>query len=293
MRIVLLGKFGQLGWELHRSLLPLGPLFAYDQPEIDLSYPLQIRPILEEHQPDIIINATAYTAVDTAENNPELAFTINRDAVGFLAEEARKLKSAFIHFSTDYIFDGQKGSPYTEKDQPNPLGVYGESKLAGERAIIAVDPAHLIFRTSWVYSLRGNSFVTKVLSWSRNSENLRIVGDQISNPTWARILAEATAQVIAKADHHLFDWIEEHQGIYHLAGSGHVSRYDWAKAILKYDPKKGEQIITSIQPALSSEFPTPARRPLFSALNCDLFNNTFTIALPPWQAALQLALENN
>ena len=293
MRIILLGKFGQLGWELHRSLLPLGPVYAYDQPEIDLSDPVRIRPILEQHRPDIIINATAYTAVDAAESNPELAFAINRDGIGFLAEEAHRLQSALIHFSTDYVFDGQKGSPYTENDHPNPLGVYGESKLAGEKVLQSIGSAYLILRTSWVYSLRSESFVTKVLKWSRNRENLRIVSDQISNPTWARILAEATAQVIAKADQNTFDWIKEHQGVYHLAGSGHISRYDWAKAILKYDPMKDEQIITTIQPAQTSDFPTPASRPLYSALNCDLFNNTFGIMLPPWQEALRLALEKS
>jgi dTDP-4-dehydrorhamnose reductase len=293
MRIILLGKFGQLGWELHRSLLPLGPVYAYDQPEIDLSNPVRLRPILEQHQPDLIINATAYTAVDAAESNPELAFAINHDGVGFLAEEACRLQSALIHFSTDYIFDGQKGSPYTENDQPNPLGVYGESKLAGERAIQAIGSSYMIFRTSWVYSLRSESFVTKVLKWSRNCESLRVVSDQISNPTWARVLADATAQVIAKADQNTFGWINEHQGVYHLAGSGHISRCDWAKAILKYDPKRDEQITTTLQPAQTSDFPTPASRPLYSALNCDLFSNTFGFTLPPWQEALRLALENN
>jgi len=293
MRIFLLGKFGQLGWELHRSLLPLGPVYAYDQPEIDLSDPVRLRPILEQCQPDIIINATAYTAVDAAESNPKIAFAINRDGVGFLAEEARRLQSALIHFSTDYIFDGQKGCPYTENDPPNPLGVYGESKLAGERAIQAIGSAYLILRTSWVYSLRSESFVIKVLKWSRNKENLKVVSDQISNPTWARVLAEATAQVITKADQNTFDWLKEHQGVYHLAGSGHTSRYDWAKAIIKYDPKKDEQITTTIRPAQTIDFPTPASRPLYSALNCDLFSNTFGFTLPPWQEALRLALENN
>ena len=293
MRIILLGKNGQLGWELNRSLLPLGPVYAYDQPEIDLSDPVRIRPILEQHQPDIIINATAYTAVDAAESNSKLAFAINRDGVGYLAEEAYRLQSALIHFSTNYIFDGLKGSPYIENDHPNPLGVYGESKLAGERAIQAIGSSHLIFRTSWVYSLRSESFVTKVLKWSRNLEDLRIVPDQINNPTWARVLAEATAQVIAKADRNTFDWIKDHQGVYHLAGNGHTSRYDWAKAIIKHDPKKEEQKITAIQPAQTCDFPTPASRPLYSALNCDLFNNTFGITLPPWQEALRLALEKS
>ena len=293
MRIILLGKYGQLGWELHRSLLPLGSVYAYDQPKFDLRNPVRLRPILKQHRPDIIINATAYTAVDAAESYPELAFAINRDGIGFLAEEAHRLQSALIHFSTDYIFDGQKGRPYTENDHPNPLGVYGESKLAGERVIQAIGSAYLILRTSWVYSLRIESFVTKVLKWSRHHNNLRIVSDQISNPTWARVLAEATAQVIAKADHNTFDWIKEHQGVYHLAGNGHTSRYDWAKAIIKHDPKKEEQKITTIQPAQTSDFPTPASRPLYSALNCDLFNDTFRIALPPWQEALRLALEKS
>ncbi|MDY6873992.1 MAG: dTDP-4-dehydrorhamnose reductase, partial [Chloroflexota bacterium] len=197
-KILLLGNTGQVGWELHRSLLTLGELVALDYPEIDMADPDNIRKTVRAVKPGLIINATAYTDVDKAESEPELAMAINGTGPGILAEEAKRLDAALIHYSTDYVFDGAKGAPYTEEDEPNPINVYGETKLAGERTVQAVDGAYLIFRTSWVYSLRRPCFVTKVLKWAREQETLRIVDDQISSPTWARTLAEATAQVIAK-----------------------------------------------------------------------------------------------
>ena len=198
MRILLIGKRGQLGWELHRCLLPLGEVQALDYPEIDLAKPDSLRKLVRTSAPDVIVNATAYTAVDKAESERELAFAINAVAPQVMAEEAQKIGAVLIHYSTDYVFDGKKGAAYTEEDDPHPLNVYGASKLAGEQAIRSVGGVYFILRTAWVYSTRRDSFVSKVLQWSRQSETLRIVDDQISNPTWARMLAEITALILAR-----------------------------------------------------------------------------------------------
>jgi len=289
-RILLLGKFGQLGWELHRSLAPLGEIIALDYPEIDLVDYDSLDEIIQKETPDVIVNATAYTAVDQAENEAEIAMAINAHAPKRLAELAQAKKAALIHYSTDYVFDGKKGSPYLEADSPRPSSIYGKSKLAGELGIEQISGAYLIFRTSWVYSLRRESFVTKVLNWARTQTSLQIVADQVSNPTWCRMLAEVTSQILAKAGEHPHGWINERRGLYHLAGSGFASRFDWAKKILEYDPLRSEQIVEDIRPALTSDFPTPAQRPLYSALNCDLFTETFGLRLPEWEVALELAM---
>jgi dTDP-4-dehydrorhamnose reductase len=290
MQILLLGKYGQLGWELHRSLGTLGEVAAFDFPDIDLSHPEGIRQVVQQVKPDVIINATAYTAVDRAESESETAHTINAVAPGIMAEVAFAHDTALIHFSTDYVFDGAQNRPYLETDSPNPLSVYGQSKLDGERAIQQIGGAYLILRTSWVYSLRRDSFVTKVLSWSRQQKTLRVVADQVSNPTWARMLAEATAQLLAKAGTRPARWVSQYSGLYHLAGFGYASRLDWAKAILDADSRPAEQLTQEILPAQTADFPTPARRPLFSALNCQRFMDTFNLRLPDWQEALTLAM---
>ncbi|HUV27728.1 MAG TPA: dTDP-4-dehydrorhamnose reductase, partial [Anaerolineales bacterium] len=278
--ILLLGKFGQLGWELHRSLAPLREVVAIDYPDINLLELDSLVQIIRRMHPEIIINATAYTAVDQAEIESEVAGAINATAPGKLAELAKENKSALIHYSTDYVFDGLKGSPYLESDTPNPLGIYGSSKLAGERAIAEVDAATLVFRTSWVYSLRRDSFVIKVLDWARTQSELRIVDDQVSNPTWCRMLAEATTLLLAKSGDNPAAWINERRGLYHLAGDGFASRLEWARLILDFDPQRDQQIISSLEPAKTRDYPTPAKRPLFSALNCEKFTDTFSIRLP-------------
>jgi len=229
--------------------------------------------------------------VDKAEGEPELAEAINGSGPGVLAEEARRLNAVLVHYSTDYVFDGTKGTPYVESDLPHPLNVYGESKLAGERAIQSVDGKSLIFRTAWVYSLRRDSFVSKVLGWARRNETLRVVDDQVSNPTWARVLAEATALILARAGDNFLPWLAERKGLYHLAGDGFASRYAWAQEILKLDPRKQEQRVKQLLPARSLDFPTPAQRPLFSAMECQKFEQVFDLRLPAWGAALELALE--
>jgi dTDP-4-dehydrorhamnose reductase len=286
MKLLLLGNTGQLGWELQRTLQPLGVVIAFDYPEVNMANAASIRKIVQEHRPEVIVNATAYTSVDKAESEPGLAEAINGIGPGVLAEEARKLNAALIHYSTDYVFDGTKGAPYVETDLPHPLNVYGESKLEGEQAIQSMDSAYLILRTAWVYSLRRDSFVTKVLQWARHNETLRIVDDQISNPTWARMLAEITGLMLARG----VESIKEHKGLYHLASNGFASRLDWGRLILELDPNRSEQVVKEILPSLTSDYPTPAIRPLFSALNCDRFLSTFHLDFPRWEEALRFAM---
>ena len=291
VKILLLGNTGQLGWELERSLAVLGTVTALDYPAINLADADSILPLVRQLQPQIIVNATAYTAVDRAESEPDLVMAINAIAPGLLAEAARELGAAFIHYSTDYVFDGRKGSPYTEADPPNPLGVYGQSKLAGEQAVLNSGAAALVLRTSWVYSLRRDSFVTKVLAWARQQPELRLVADQVSGPTWARALAEITALLLARSGSDPAGWLRERRGLYHLAGAGYCSRLEWGQAILRLDAHPEDQLTRSILPARTDDFPTPAQRPLFSALDCARFSDTFDLRLPDWQLALRLAME--
>ncbi len=291
MRILLLGNTGQLGWELERTLAPLGELNACDYPAIDLSDIKSLRQIIRDCQPHLLINATAYTAVDRAETEPHLANAINAIAPAVMAEEVRLMGASFIHFSTDYVFDGLKGAPYLESDPPDPLSVYGYTKLAGEQAVQQVGGAYLILRTSWVYSMHRDSFVNKVLGWARTQPTLKLVTDQVSGPTWARLLAEVTSQLTVLAGEDSLGWFSQHHGLYHLAGSGYCSRFEWGRQVLQLDPHKEEQVVHELLPALTAEFPTPARRPLFSALNCDHFFQTFHLHMPDWKFALKLAME--
>ncbi len=286
MKILLLGKTGQLGWELNRTLLPLGELQVVDYPEINLAEADNLRAFVHSSAPDVIVNATAYTAVDRAETERDLAFAINATGPGILAEEAKKLGAALIHYSTDYVFDGTKGALYVESDLPHPLNVYGESKLAGEQAIQAADGNYLIFRTAWVYSNRRDSFVAKTLQWARQNETLKIVDDQISNPTWARMLAEMTGVILARG----VEYIKERKGLYHLAGGGYASRLEWAKEILALDANPLEQVVRKMETAKTIDFPTPAQRPLFSALGCEIFKSKFDLNIPDWKFSLKLAM---
>lgn len=291
MHILLLGHTGQLGWELHRTLAPLGEVTAFDYPQVDLSDSSTLRKIIREISPEVIVNATGYTAVDKAESEKSLAYAVNADGPALLVEEALRLHASLVHYSTDYVFDGEKGVPYVEEDHPNPLNIYGESKLAGEQAVQHVGGAYLILRTSWVYSLRRDSFVTKVLSWARQQRVLRLVSDQVSNPTWSRMLAEVTAQLLVMGIEDPYNFISQHAGLYHLAGDGYTSRLEWGRFALSLDPRREDQIVEEIQPVRSDVFPSPARRPLFSALDSQRFYKTFGLRLPPWQEALRLAMQ--
>jgi dTDP-4-dehydrorhamnose reductase len=269
----------------------LGQVTALDYEDLDLTdlKALQLR--LDEFKPDLIVNASAYTAVDRAESEADIAMRVNGQAPGIMAEAARRSGAMLVHYSTDYVFDGSKGSPYIETDSPNPLNVYGQSKLAGEKAVQQAAGSYLILRTSWVYSTRLQSgFVQKVLAWARQNEMLRIVEDQIGCPTWARMLAEVTGFLLAKGGNQLTDYFKSRSGVYHVAGKGSASRYEWARAILANDLHKEEQRTQGIEPALSSEFPTPAVRPAYSVLDCSRFEEVFDLHIPDWQENLQLAM---
>ena len=290
MRIVLFGNNGQLGWEFQRILPILGEVTALGRQEVDISDLQNVKETLDELKPNLIINTSAYTEVDRAETDSELAIKINALAPAVMAEAARKHGAVFIHYSTDYVFDGTSEIPYTELDRTNPLNIYGRSKLMGEENIKQAGEAWLILRTSWVYSLRGNSFVNKVLDWAHKHETLKIVSDQISSPTWARMLAGITSLMLAQNNTNLLEIIRERRGVYHVAGSGFTSRYEWAKQILANDPNLSEQVVRSLEPAQSKDFPTPATRPLFSALDCTHFQETFGLQLPAWDGTLKLAM---
>ena len=290
MRLLLIGGNGQLGWELQRTLTTLGELTCLDFPKVDLADAAGLREVIRASNPNLIVNAAAYTKVDEAESEPELAFKVNGLAPAIMAEEARRLKAALIHYSTDYVFDGQKGTDYVESDQPHPLNVYGESKCEGEHRVLAEEGACLVLRTSWVYSLRPGGFVTRVLQWARQQQTLRIVEDQVGSPTWARMLAEATTQVIAQGRSDPIGYISQHTGLYHLAGAGSTSRYEWALRILELDPHPEQQSVKAVLPVKTSEFPTPAIRPMQTGLAVQKFEAAFGLKIPAWQDSLRLLM---
>jgi dTDP-4-dehydrorhamnose reductase len=289
-RILLFGKNGHLGWELHRSLLPLGEVIALGREELDLVDRDGLATKIQDVQPDVIINAAAYTNVDKAESEPEQARNINALAPAVMAEEAKRSGALLIHYSTDYVFDGTKGEPYTERDEPNPINVYGMSKLEGEEAIRAADGANLILRTSWVYGLRKPSFVTKVLEWARAQEIVKVVDDQIGSPTWCRMLAEKTFAILELPEQDLTSARSGTAGTFHIAGLGATSRHAWAQAILESDPNPEQRIARKIVRANSHEFKTAASRPPNSALDCGVIQDIFNLALPDWKTSLHSAM---
>ncbi len=289
-KILLFGKTGQLGWELERTLAPLGEIVALGPGELDLTDLDALSRRIKEVRPQIIVNASAYTAVDHAEEKVDLAMRLNAQAPAVMADTAGALNAVLIHFSTDYVFDGEKETAYTEDDPTNPLNVYGQSKLMGEQAIVRAGCAYLILRTSWLYSLRSDSFVSKTLAWARQQETLRIVSDQVGSPTWARMLAQISAAVLAQSLIAPQDYFSTRSGIYHLGGSGGVSRFDFVREILLLDPCAEEQNFRSLEEASTADFPTPARRPLRTSLDCSRFEAIFGLYFPNWREGLRLAM---
>ncbi len=294
MKILLTGKTGQVGFQLERCLQGLGQVLALNSTQMNLSDLDQVRAVVREHKPDLIVNPAAYTAVDLAEREPELAMKINGEAPGVLAEEAKKLGAALIHYSTDYVFDGSKQGAYVEDDATNPLNVYGKSKLAGEQAIAASGVPHLILRTSWVYGMYGKNFLRTVMRLAQERDELRIVADQFGAPTWARTVADTTAHIIARLQAGASSkdglaqaaW-EQHAGIYHLTAQGHTTWYGFTKAILNH-PSIAKK--PTVSPIRSEEYPVPAKRPTNSVLSCERLINTFC-GLPQWDEALRLCQE--
>jgi dTDP-4-dehydrorhamnose reductase len=286
MRILITGKNGQVGYELERSLQGLGEIIAVDRTQMDLADLDHVRAVVRTVKPDLLINAAAYTAVDKAEIEPELAVRINGEAPGVMAEEIKRLGGAMIHFSTDYVFDGTKNGPYTEADIPCPINTYGRSKLAGEQAVAAAGIPHLILRTSWVYGMRGENFLLTILRLAREREELRVVDDQHGAPTWCRTIADATAHAVAQSVSlkDVEGWFREKSGIYHLTAHGCTTWYGFANAILNH-PTIIER--PTVKPIASENYPTPARRPLNSELDCKRWGSLFG-DLPTWDQALQL-----
>lgn len=292
-KILLIGKSGQAGWELQTSLLLLGEVIAVDFPEIDLAVMDSVRNCIRQVKPQIIVNAAAYTNVDRAESEPQLAFAVNGTAPGVMAEEAKTLGAVLVHYSTDYVFNGQKESLYNEQDSPDPINTYGKSKLSGELAIQNIGGAYLILRTSWLYSLRRDNFVTRVLKWAHEKTTLSIVDDQTGSPTWARVLAQATAMALHNGKADLTDFITERCGVYHLACTGSLTRFEFAKRIIELDPHRQDHFVEQILPAKSVSFPSPAERPSNSALDSSLFQKVFGLNLPDCEEMLELALSEN
>ena len=285
MKILLLGKNGQVGWELQRSLAPLGEVTALDRHSTDHCGDLGNLPGLAATvralRPDVIVNAAAYTAVDKAESEPELAHTVNALAPGMLAQEAAKLGALLVHFSTDYVFDGSGSRPWLETDTPAPLSVYGRSKLEGEQLIQAACPHHLVLRTSWVYAARGGNFAKTMLRLAQERERLTVIDDQFGAPTGADLLADVTAHAIRQLQQRPDD-----AGLYHLTASGETSWHGYAKHVLAHVERVQDAIniiAKEVAAVPTSAFPTPAARPHNSRLDSGKLLVTFGLSLPPWQ----------
>jgi dTDP-4-dehydrorhamnose reductase len=301
-RILLTGKNGQVGHDLQDFLPLLGEVVSLDRQQLDLSRPDEIRSVIRKIRPTVIVNAAAYTAVDQAEKEESLARAINAEAPAILAEEAKRIGAALIHYSTDYVFDGTKKSPYEETDPTDPINVYGKTKLVGEKAIRDSGVHHLIFRTAWVYSTRGKNFLLTILRLATEREELRIVGDQIGAPTWSREIAFATTQVLQR----VFDRVgntsawAELSGTYHVTAGGETSWFEFAKAIFEEATKQAASpvpwfasatkgrplLVRDVIPITTAEYPTPARRPAYSVLSNRRITSAFGIELADWRAQL-------
>lgn len=284
MRILITGRHGQVAHELQRRMGKVGELIVLGRDQLDLAQAGQIRQQIQKARPDLIINAAAYTAVDLAETERDVAFAINAVAPGILAEEALALDIPLIHYSTDYVFDGCKVGPYYEDDAPNPLGVYGQSKLAGERAITEVQGKHLILRTSWVYSTHGRNFLLTMQRLLQEKAELRVVADQIGAPTWAGMLADSTLALVERWQSGNAKW-----GTYHLTAQGQTSWFGFAQAIGEALKQQGKPC-ANLLPIPSRDYPTPAARPLNSCLDCTRLQHDWGVSLPDWQVALNQCL---
>jgi dTDP-4-dehydrorhamnose reductase len=289
MKILLTGTNGQIGHELERSLQCLGDLVALDRVALDLSRPNAIRETLRGVRPQLIVNAAAYTAVDRAEGETALAARINYDAPALMAEEARRLGAAMVHFSTDYVFDGTSSSPYREEDRTGPVNTYGRTKLAGEQAVAAAGIGFLILRTSWVYGMRGNNFLRTILRLGAERDELCIVADQHGAPTWCRSVADVTGQILAQlaATSRGEQWWAENSGVYHLSCRGQTTWYGFACEALRRIAVR----MPRVKPIASSDYPTAAKRPHNSVLSCARMERSFRLRMPDWNIALAMCMD--
>lgn len=294
MKILVTGATGQLGWELTRALLPMGEVMACDRAGADLNQLASLKQSVEAMRPDLIVNAAAYTQVDAAEHDETVATRINAEAVGVLAEVAKRTGALLVHFSTDYVFDGQKNGPYTETDPTQPLNAYGRSKLAGEQAIAAVGADSLTFRTTWVYAARGKNFLRTMLRLAGERETLRVVADQFGAPTSARLLADWTAHAVQQALRERRMGMFE-SGIYNMTAAGVTTWHGFASAIIAGAAKRlpaGSIKVTSIEPIRTADYPVPARRPANSVLDNQRLLSRFGLHRPDWEHAMNLVLDD-
>jgi dTDP-4-dehydrorhamnose reductase len=294
-KILLIGSIGQVGWELHRTLMTLGTVIPANRHSaepyrLDLAQPDTIRTVIRELQPNLVVNAAAYTAVDQAESEPDLAMIINGIAPSIIAEEAKRCKAGIVHYSTDYVFNGSQIRPYTEDDPTDPQSVYGATKLAGEQAVTSVSDAYLILRTSWVYGLHGKNFLLTMLRLAQEREEIKVVDDQVGSPTWSRMIAEATAQIVSQGNPNLYEFLAEKYGIYHLTSTSQISWYGFAKAIFEISKSFEREKLRTLTPILSNQYPSPVQRPAYSCLDTCKVSKTFGLMLPHWNNALELAL---
>jgi dTDP-4-dehydrorhamnose reductase len=300
LKTVIVGRNGQLAWEANQRFQGLGEIISVGRPEVDLLNIEDVRAEIRRIKPSVLVNAAAYTAVDQAESEPETAMKINSESPAAMAEEAKRLGAIFITYSTDYVFDGKKASPYDEVDPPAPLNVYGASKLSGERAVEATGGNYLIFRTSWVYGARGKNFLKTILKLAAERPELKIVDDQVGAPTWSRDLADATRKIIEQlaaqsspARISMGEALGDRRGIYHMTAAGGVSWCGFAAAIVAEMKNRGlSNNVASIVPISSRDYPTPASRPHNSRLCNDKLKNTFGVTLPPWRASLGTVMDD-
>ncbi len=289
-RLLLLGADGQLGWELRRALLPLGEVIACGRAQADLARPDALRAVLQRAQPHVIVNAAAYTAVDRAESEAELAQCVNAQAPATLAHWAAEHDAWLVHYSTDYVFDGRSEHPYDERCAPNPASVYGRSKLAGEQAITAAGCRHLVLRTSWVYAARGGNFAKTMLRLAREREQLRVVADQFGAPTAAELIADVSALALHRVLHDA-QFGAQASGLYHLSASGSTSWHGYASYVLECARTLGESLrCRELLPIATADYPLPAKRPANSQLDCTLLQQRFGLRLPDWRVQVQRLL---
>ncbi|MGA2220014.1 MAG: dTDP-4-dehydrorhamnose reductase [Terracidiphilus sp.] len=290
-KIVVFGSSGQVGWELRHKLACLGQVTGVEYPQVDMRKPESVREALRATEPAVVINAAAYTAVDKAESEPEMAMAINGAGPALIAEEARRMGSILVHYSTDYVFDGTKQGPYIETDAPNPMNVYGKTKLAGDEAIQASGCEYLILRTSWVYGARGNNFLLTMLRLAGERDELRIVDDQTGGPTSSECIAQATADILAQVLGPSGGGISGRSGIYNLTNAGETTWFGFAQELLGRAARNLGTATPRLIPITTSEFPRPAKRPANSRLSCKRLEETFGVRMPHWEEALALVLE--